>query len=113
MTLKCSCPTEIRLKHTPPNEPWRCIVSLRRHPDDEGGKLLTIPFGDEITRPDEVEARLRKAQLAILNPSREPEDFLYDDFKGQSQKTFSRDFISVEVHGPNVFDLSFYDLPGE
>ena len=80
MTLKCSCPTEIRLKHTPPNEPWRCIVSLRRHPDDEGGKLLTIPFGEEITRPDEVEARLRKAQLAILNPSREPEGFLYDDF---------------------------------
>ena len=76
----------------------------------DNGQTKTVPFGDEITDPSEVEIRIKKAQLAILNPSRMPEDFLYGSHEGPSALTFSRNFITVEISGPNVVDLSFYDL---
>lgn len=104
------------MKRTRPNDPWRCSVKLRFEHDsgvDDIGQTRTIPFGDEITNPHDVEARIRQAQLAILNPSQSPEDYLYANQEGPSELTFSRDFITVEVFGPNVFDLSFYDLPGK
>lgn len=37
--------------------------------DDEGQSNYQIKFGDVITDPSLVEANLRRAQLAILNPS--------------------------------------------
>lgn len=83
------------------------------HDGIDSRSTKAIPFGDEITDPSEVELRIRRAQLAILNPSRMPEDFLCDTHEGPSELTFSRDLITVEISGPNVVDLSFYDLPGE
>jgi len=54
--------------------------------------------------------------LAILNPSKNPMDFL--DSLGQisggmaNEKSFSSDLVSVRISG-EVDDLSFVDLPGK
>ncbi|KAH8110479.1 P-loop containing nucleoside triphosphate hydrolase protein [Phellopilus nigrolimitatus] len=72
---------------------------------------LAIP----ITSPHEVEDRLRRAQRAILNPSNHsPSEFLGNASAVHEfdELSFSRNYISVEVYGPHVSDLSFVDLPG-
>ena len=61
--------------------PWSCRISLRfefssngeRLPHDE---IITIPFGHILTDIEDVELALRRAQVAILNPKRSPDDFL-------------------------------------
>ena len=76
--------------------------------------VKNITFGAPIMDVVEVEDRLRRAQRAILNPSSEPSVFLLasDDEYNPAELTFSPNFVSVEISGPNVADLSFCDLPG-
>ncbi|KAI5120167.1 hypothetical protein M0805_008434 [Coniferiporia weirii] len=107
------CPTELRLKRS--DQPWRCDVTLHFIYDENGnqlGQTKPITFGPTMNTPNEVEDRLKKAQLAILNPSRPPTDFLYNLLPTSSGLRFSKNYISVQVQGPNVTDISFYDLPG-
>ena len=101
--------------------PWSCEVSLRFQYDSQGQPLAVhrnIPFGPIITDLAQVEDRLRRAQAAILNPALEnstfPNSFLVDTIQPETHAaSFSRNFISMTVKGPNVVDLSFVDLPGE
>ncbi|KAJ7234502.1 P-loop containing nucleoside triphosphate hydrolase protein [Mycena haematopus] len=84
------CPTECRLSRS--DAPWNCTVELRIITDKNGqplGQARTEAFGETIWDKSAVEDRIRKAQRAILNPSRPPRGFLDD-----------------------VADLSFVDLPG-
>ena len=76
--------------------------------------VQNISFGDTIHNPDDVEDRLRRAQKAILSPSMPASQFLYpaDIDSMSSELTFSPNFVSVAISGPNVADLSFCDLPG-
>ncbi|KAI8625906.1 dynamin family protein [Xylariaceae sp. FL1651] len=73
--------------------------------------------------PNEIEEVLRWAQVAILNPESNPE--LYIPGEGAVAKDtdlavatrnaaaqFSPNIISLEIKGPGLPDLSFYDLPG-
>ncbi|KAI3324441.1 dynamin family protein [Xylariaceae sp. AK1471] len=73
--------------------------------------------------PEEIEEVLRWAQVAILNPGNEHE--LYIPGEGAVAKDrdlavatrnaaaqFSPNIISLEIKGPELPDLSFYDLPG-
>jgi hypothetical protein len=64
----------------------------------------------------EVEDRIRRAQLAILNPDKSVNSFLDGDepfiIEGNSL-TFSKNCVSLAISGPDVADLSFVDLPGE
>ena len=80
-----------------------------------------VPFGAPITDPNEVEAALRRAQLAILNPSVpsanfvnytlvSPEEAL--PLKSKKKLAFSKNVVCLSIQGPNVTDLTLLDLPG-
>jgi hypothetical protein len=95
--------------------PWKCTVSLRRTKD---GHVRDEPFGEPIfeSEKSKVEDRIRRAQLAILNPSKPTKDFLTaneDSEFGDPELSFSKDCVSLDIRGPDVADLSFCDLPGE
>ncbi|KAK7754496.1 hypothetical protein SLS62_003516 [Diatrype stigma] len=73
--------------------------------------------------PVEIEDVLRWAQIAILNPTRNHE--LYVPNEGNIAKEtelteaatetdaqFSPNIVALEMKGPDLPDLSFYDLPG-
>lgn len=108
------CPTECRLSYSP--DPWKCTVSLRITTDAKGqplGQSKNETFGDPISDKKEVEDRIRRAQLAILNPGKPANSFLTDDESVEgSTLTFSMNCVSLAISGPDVADLSFVDLPG-
>ncbi|KAG8683246.1 hypothetical protein FRC11_013789, partial [Ceratobasidium sp. 423] len=109
------CPTECRLKYS--EEPWTCTVHLRFLKDASGNDInpvRNVQFGEIITRKADVEDRLRRAQLAILNPAVESTRYLRDPLPRPNSTVvaFSENFVSVEISGPDVTDLSFCDLPG-
>jgi hypothetical protein len=85
------------------------FLRLERHPTE-------IPFGPLITDKSDVEDRIRRAQLAILNPSKEPSGFLGPlgqiDGGTKNEMSFSSDLVSVRISGKEMDDLSFVDLPG-
>ncbi|KAF9047682.1 P-loop containing nucleoside triphosphate hydrolase protein [Panaeolus papilionaceus] len=113
------CPTECRLSRS--DSPWKCVVSLRFTTDLDGqplGQARNEPFGPVIYKKEEVEDRIRRAQKAILNPSKSAKSFLEEedvsfetDFQ-KSELTFSHNCVSLQISGPDVADLSFCDLPG-
>jgi len=92
-------------------------VSLRFIQDVNGqtlGQARNETFGDVITDKAEVEERIRRAQRAILNPSKPAKNFLQgDDGDEGAELTFSVNCVSLQISGPDVADLSFCDLPGE
>lgn len=60
---------------------WSCQIKLRREVNDSDGSPIVpsepeFSFGDLITDPKDVEKMLRRAQLAILNPSVEARKFV-------------------------------------
>jgi hypothetical protein len=60
-----------------------------------------------------VEDRIRRAQRAILNPSKDPNRYLLqDDVSDEKEVSFSKNYVSLEISGPELTDLSFVDLPG-
>ncbi|KAJ7779480.1 P-loop containing nucleoside triphosphate hydrolase protein [Mycena maculata] len=107
------CPTECRLARS--DAPWKCIVELRFITDKNGqtlGQARNESFGDPIFSKSEVEDRIRRAQRAILNPSKASRNFLDDDDEEVPEVSFSTNYISLQISGPEVADLSFVDLPG-
>ena len=62
----------------------------------------------------EVEERIRRAQRAILNPKKSPKEFLENEDEDVlvSELNFSTNYVSLQITGPEVADLSFCDLPG-
>lgn len=117
------CPMECRLTHSP--GPWQCQVFLRRGTDAHDNKIADReePFGPVLSDKTELEEILRRAQLAILNPSLASSFF--EDFDTKSLKAgekpqgstkqlaFSNDVVCIDLQSPDVADLSFIDLPGE
>ncbi|KAF8323490.1 P-loop containing nucleoside triphosphate hydrolase protein, partial [Cantharellus anzutake] len=112
------CPTECIL--TQADGSWSCEICLRFQYDRQGHELVphrNIPFGPVITNPADVKDRLRRAQAAILDPALDspnfPNSFLdCREVPSNRVTSFSRNFISMTVKGPDVVDLSFVDLPG-
>ncbi|SPO39909.1 uncharacterized protein PSFLO_05390 [Pseudozyma flocculosa] len=99
------------------DEPWQCLVKLRLEKDVDGALLKDIketPFGQPINDRALVEERLRRAQLAVLNPSSDSTTFLsaHCDLSAKPQLNFSTNLVCVEITGPGVPSLSFVDLPG-
>lgn len=103
---------------------WKCQVSLRiEYNDDTGKRLADVrekKFGPVITDPTLLEDVLRRAQLAILNPSVDHGRFVDFDMSrignnpplGSSrQLQFSKNVVCLDLSGPDVTDLSFIDLP--
>ncbi|KAF7326762.1 hypothetical protein MVEN_02595200 [Mycena venus] len=94
---------------------WKCIVELRFITDKNGqslGQPRNEAFGDPIFDKAEVEDRIRRAQRAILNPSKPSRTFLEEDEDDTPKVSFSTNYISLQISGPEVADLSFVDLPG-
>jgi hypothetical protein len=63
----------------------------------------------------DLESMLRRAQLAILNPRDNPQTFVNVDLASnipRSQVPFSPNIVCLEIQGPNLPELYFYDLPG-
>lgn len=61
---------ECRLQNSP--DPWKCQVFLRFEKDEVGqsiSEVKEIKFGSLLTDKSQLEEMLRRAQLAILNPS--------------------------------------------
>jgi len=70
-----------------------------------------------VTSKDRLETMLRRAQLAVLNPGENPLQFLDVDFDvDEAQETlqvaFSPYIVCLEIQGPGLPELSFFDLPG-
>lgn len=124
---------ECRLKHS--SKPWNCQIRLRRKRDtdldgqhrsglDAEGKTHVRAreetFGPLITNKSELELMIRRAQLAILNPTvpvarfvEMSEQELESGFAGNDgQLQFSQDVVCLDISGPDVTNLSFIDLPG-
>ena len=85
---------------------------------DENGQPLgqarNQSFGNTIYEKSEVEDRIRRAQLAILNPTKPVEFFLENHHLSplESQLSFSKNCVTLQISGPDVADLSFCNLPG-
>lgn len=110
-----SCPTECRLSSS--DSRWQCTVVLVFVTDKNGlpfGQPGTIQFGPIIYDKGEVEDRIRRAQCAILNPSTPSKEFLTgsDEELSMRELGFSANYISLQISGKDVADLSFVDLPG-
>lgn len=75
-------------------------------------------FGGVIVDKSDVEDRIRRAQRAILNPIVRKEKgakyfLINDDEASVLELSFSSNFVSLQISGPEVADLSFVDLPGK
>lgn len=72
-------------------------------------------FGVAMSDKAEVEERIRRAQRAILNPKTPFKHFLDGDDEDPDvrQLTFSKNYVSLQISGKDVADLSFVDLPGK
>ena len=134
------CPLEINL--TESTTVWNCNVSLSKKYMYEGnlgirtqargfirseGATRDRPLGPwrpqdtedihfaTITSKDDVADVLQLAQLATLNPGTSPDNYM----PGQRhiantslQVKFSPNMIRLDISGPDLPNLSFYDLPG-
>ncbi|KFY74270.1 hypothetical protein V499_05692 [Pseudogymnoascus sp. VKM F-103] len=132
------CPTHIKTGHA---ETWSCKISLHlsynyapRDPNrpiqaNEVTKNNPFPPWKEmpmvtkefvvITDKSELEDALRWAQIAILNPSKSHKYYMPSAqikmSPGRNMTTeakFSPNVVSVEMSGPGLPPLSFFDLPG-
>jgi GTPase SAR1 family protein len=113
-SLTCTrCPMEVILSSENPGT-WRCKVSLRFDQDVTHQRMGVFPFKETET-PDDVTEILRRAQLAILNPSRSIPSIAElsnaECREHPSELKFSRNMVVVEITGADV-DVTFIDLPG-
>ncbi|KAF9258347.1 P-loop containing nucleoside triphosphate hydrolase protein [Marasmius fiardii PR-910] len=104
------CPIESRLKNS--KGPWTCVVSIRTLL----GQAKNEVFGKPIYDKHEVEERICRAQIAILNPNLDRTKILEGERPefgvNPGSVPFSTNCIAIEISGPDVADLSFCDLPG-
>jgi hypothetical protein len=72
-----------------------------------------IPFSTLYEKRD-LEGTIRMAQLATLNPGRDPRIYADGNVTAHTptQVPFSPNIISLEIVAPGLPNLSFYDLPG-
>jgi len=132
------CPTNIK---TSSGKEWTCKVSLQeqytfipgKHQWDDSQEfpnwrpMETIETNEFKTIADEsdLEAILTWAQIALLNPSQDYKNFIpgsegyivrqqirENDPNHKEEARFSPNVILVEITGPGLPDLSFFDLPG-
>jgi hypothetical protein len=86
-----------------------------------GTELAEQAFGPPISDPDLVEDVIRRAQLAVLNPTVDMARFVDyvipevpEAFPLGSREHFGFSFcvVVLEITGPEVTDLTIVDLPG-
>ena len=109
------CSTEVILNSASTQTDWHCKVSLRIEHLEAVGQTLGVHDFEETGIKEQVELILRRAQLAILNPSKPPSSFTtLDDEKcaiHSREISFSKNSVVLEITGAEV-DVTFIDLPG-
>jgi hypothetical protein len=122
------CPLQLNLRNDEAvNARWTCIISLVKkftfspdsdpfanplYPWIENDMPSATPFGTVYSKND-LEAAIRRAQIATLNPHLPPYPFMNPDFHDTSILVqFSPNVVSLNISAPNIPNLSFYDLPG-
>lgn len=130
------CPANIK---TSPGETWQCKILLQqeyRYAPPRGKIHVTkanpfapwVPQDLEIkefnttSNKDELEHNIKWAQIALLNHDEDYRQFIpgkgaraEGDYKYERDHTaakFSPNVIAIEISGPGLPSLSFYDLPG-
>ncbi|KAB8346057.1 hypothetical protein FH972_023109 [Carpinus fangiana] len=125
------CVLHIDLKTSDnPNSSWHCNVSLLKRylydPDSEDGRQDSLgpwkPMAQpesinfkHLTHKDELEAIIKRAQSALLNPGKHHQDFLNNELSTMERHTevqFSPNEVHLEIISPSLPFLTFYDLPG-
>ncbi|KAJ5721643.1 uncharacterized protein N7483_009577 [Penicillium malachiteum] len=128
------CPMEIVLRESEPDQQWKCVVSLvqgyyydpQKQLKSKGpekseylGPWLRKSSQDDykfitLTDKGEVQDVIWRAQFAILNPTTDSQDFLppRDIQFAEKEVKFSPNVIRLDISGPDLPNLSFYDLPG-
>ena len=90
---------------------WSCTVSVSF--EDTTGRA-PVPLG-KVEHPEEVPSLIHRAQLAILNPGKDPKLFSELDNaecdRYPCELHFSRNMVVVEITQADV-DVTFIDLPG-
>ncbi|CAG8489032.1 10797_t:CDS:2 [Ambispora gerdemannii] len=115
------CVMEIRLMDS--KNRWECQIKLRKEYDNNDDKKLSRPeefkFGDIIIDKANVELMARRAQKALLNPTRNWTEYLNWTFSTsnevdarQNEIKFTKNVVCLEIKGPKVPNLSLIDLPG-
>ncbi|GAB7331326.1 hypothetical protein MBLNU13_g02765t3 [Cladosporium sp. NU13] len=88
---------------------WPSRPRPRRRRDE-----LKITHFATIYDEGELEGVLRRAQLALLNPQKDPKHFLDVDWNKHTNNkaVFSPNILSLEIQASKLPELEFYDLPG-
>ncbi|RMY34674.1 hypothetical protein D0865_14119 [Hortaea werneckii] len=124
------CPFQITTSASAPgsNPSWTCHISLqpkyRYSPTFKAGRDKTKydrwdEFDGETfhfaTIHDKhlLEETLKRAQLALLNPRANPAQYqsAYTSWT-KSEVAFSPNLVHIQINGPDLPELSFFDLPG-
>lgn len=97
--------------------PWSCEISLQIAYDSKGEDLPhpSTVFFQKVSRPNDVEIWLKRAQAAILSPGVSSDHFIdmtSDQLKALKTQSFSYNTIELLVRDPEGTDLCFVDLPG-
>ncbi|KAI5900443.1 uncharacterized protein SCHCODRAFT_02607907 [Schizophyllum commune H4-8] len=129
------CPMECIMKKT--SGPWSCKITIREVVASRAYEATEEPapresvasnveytaqpwsvnFGPGITRKEDVDIWLRRAQAAVLSPHRSPEYFhnlSADQLKEPDPKrlAFTRNTVVVNLEDSDLTNMSFVDLPG-
>ncbi|KAF3029101.1 hypothetical protein E8E15_010975 [Penicillium rubens] len=124
------CPLEINLSES--DESWKCVIHLSRRYIFDPSKRSKMPKKSEPLGPwialggqddehfitlenkQDVKNAIWCAQLAILNPSTDSQDFVpgSTDMAQTPQVKFSPNAVRLDISGSGLPNLSFYDLPG-
>ncbi|RMY77917.1 hypothetical protein D0863_01016 [Hortaea werneckii] len=120
------CPFQITTSGSP--LPWTCRIFLqpkyRYSPTFKAGRDKTKydrwdEFNGEpfhfatIHDKHSLEETLKRAQLALLNPRTDPAHFQSAHISwGKNELAFSPNLIHIQIDGPDLPELSFFDLPG-
>lgn len=133
------CPANIK---TSPADTWSCKISLEQYFRYENPRGRAIneksitskqPFPPWVEQPlkvkdfltiydkGQLEEAIRWAQVALLNHEQDHTLFVpgkgsrahnFDQERADTVAQFSPNLIAVEISGPDLPALSFYDLPG-
>ncbi|KAI7087184.1 P-loop containing nucleoside triphosphate hydrolase protein [Hortaea werneckii] len=120
------CPFQITTSSS--TLPWTCRIFLqpkyRYSPTFKAGRDKTKydrwdEFNGEpfhfatIHEKQSLEETLRRAQLALLNPRTDPAHFQSTHTSwAKNELAFSPNLIHIQINGPDLPELSFFDLPG-
>lgn len=118
------CPFKITTKD---GSHWSCKVSIHYdysydpHTRADHENIFDFWFRTEphtkhlttVHAKEDLAESLTRAQTVVLNPDQDPKLVFNQDPASHTNKTqFSPNVVTLEVQGPNLPEMSFYDLPG-